>query len=121
MFGSSPGTIVSSNDTFISGVSPALTNGRYDITASGTNGVAGLSGGFTAVATERKITSITKSLSDVDGYMVVRLYSEEGLFTGATSVSFEGTPATSFTVIDAYNIDAVVPRLSPEFYTISIG
>lgn len=120
-FGSTSGTITSFSDTVLSGNAPSLVAGRYDVQIHSTLGVAGLSGGFTAVATERKITSITKSIGDIDGYMVVRLYSAEGLFLNASGVSFEGTPAVSFNVIDAYNIDAVVPKISPEFYTIEVA
>lgn len=121
LFGSTPGSIVSSDYGFISGVAPALSAGRYDIFASGAAGIAAISGGFTAVAMDRKITSITKSVGDVNGYMVVRLYSEEGLFLNAQSVDFEGIPARSFEVIDANNIDAVLPKLDPSFYTVSVN
>lgn len=121
LFGSTPGSIVSSDYGFVSGVVPALSPGRYDITASGAAGVAVLASGWTSVGMDRKITSITKSVGDVNGYMVVRLYSEEGLFLNAQSVDFEGIPARSFTVIDANNIDAVLPKLDPSFYTVSVN
>ena len=97
--------------------------GRYDVQIHSTLGVAGLSGGFTSVATERKISGIEKSLSSVDGYLTVVLTSEEGLFvgvSGADAVKFEGVPATSYVVDSPYQITAVVPKISEGFYTVSV-
>lgn len=120
LFGSTSGTIVSSGDTFISGVVPSLSAGRYDITVSGANGIAGISGGWTSVATERKITSLSQTTGDQNTYITIDIESEEGLFSNASGVYFGETPVISFKVISPYLIKAVVPTITPDLYRVEV-
>jgi hypothetical protein len=120
MFGSTSGTITSSSDTVISGAAPALTAGRYDITASGANGIVYISGGFTSVALDRKITTLSQTIGDQDSFITIDIASAEGLFLGASGVTFNGTPVISYTVVSPYLIKAVVPTITPGLYQVEV-
>ncbi|WP_062997070.1 ice-binding family protein [Nocardia mikamii] len=105
-FGGTPATSFTVNsDTQITAVAPAHTAGTVQVTVTTPSGTSnGVSYTYIAVPT---LTSVTPSSGPPSGGTVVVL-TGTGL-TGATAVSFGGTPATLFTV----NSDTQITVLTP--------
>ncbi|PPJ30273.1 cell shape-determining protein [Nocardia nova] len=105
-FGGTPATSFTVNsDTQITAVAPAHTAGTVQVTVTTPSGTSnGVSFTYIAVPT---LTSVTPSSGPPSGGTVVVL-TGTGL-TGATAVSFGGTPATLFTV----NSDTQITVLTP--------
>ncbi len=91
--------------TQITAVAPAGTAGTVQITATTAGGTSnGVAFTYVAVPT---LAGITPPAGSVTGGTTVVLTGTN--LTGATAVSFGGTPATSFTVDSATQITAVAP------------
>jgi uncharacterized delta-60 repeat protein len=101
--------VVVSNSTTITCTTPAGTAGSASVlvtTAGGTNAANSL---FTYLPPPT-ISSISPTSGSTAGGTAVTILGAN--LTGATSVTFRGTPATSFSVIHSGRISAVTPALS---------
>lgn len=108
-FGSTPATrytVIS--DTFIVAVAPAASLGTVDVTVTDPAGTSSVSpADHYTYANQAVIKGVSPDFGPVAGGGTVTI-SGAG-FTGATSVLFGSTPATSFTVTSDSLISAVVP------------
>ncbi|WP_174557531.1 beta strand repeat-containing protein, partial [Nocardia vaccinii] len=105
-FGGTPATSFTvDSPTQITAVAPAGTAGTVLVTVTTAGGTSN-GGAYTYVAVPT-LTSLTPTSGSVAGGITVVLTGTN--LTGATAVSFDGTPATSFTVDSATRITAVAP------------
>ncbi|MFE9324959.1 beta strand repeat-containing protein, partial [Nocardia sp. NPDC006982] len=105
-FGGTPATsFVVNSSTQITAVAPAGAAGTVSVTVTTVGGTSnGVSYTYVAVPT---LTTIAPNAGPVAGGTTVVLTGTN--LTGATAVSFGGTPATSFTVDSSTQITAVAP------------
>ncbi|MCP2280467.1 IPT/TIG domain-containing protein [Nocardia amikacinitolerans] len=104
-FGTTATTFTVNSATQITAIAPAHAAGTVPVTVTGSGGTSNsVSYTYAAVPT---LTGAVPNTGPVAGGTTVVL-TGTGL-TGATSVSFGGTPATSFTVDSATQITAVAP------------
>ncbi|MFI6310238.1 IPT/TIG domain-containing protein, partial [Nocardia fusca] len=108
-FGGTPATSFTVNSsTKITAVAPAGAAGTVSVTVTTTGGTSnGVAYTYIAVPT---LTTIAPNAGPVAGGTTVVLTGTN--LTGATAVSFGGTPATSFTVNSSTQITAVAPAHS---------
>ena len=91
------------NATSVTAVTPAGTAGPRDVVVTTPGGFATLTGGFTYLATPT-ITGFAPTSGGAGTSVAI----SGNNFTGATAVSFNGTPAASYTVNSNTSITAVV-------------
>ena len=109
-FGGTAATSYTVNSsTSITAVSPAHAAGTVDIQVNTTGGLTPITSAdqFTYTATKPVISSLTPSVGTPAGGDTVTITGTG--FTGATTVSFGSTPATSFTVNSNTSITATSP------------
>jgi len=117
-FGATPATSFTVNSaTQITAVTPAGTPGVVPVTVT-TSGGTSNPVAFTYVAAGPTLTSVTPSSGSASGGTTVTLVGTG--FTGATSVKFGATPATSFTVNSATQITAVTPAGTPGVVPVTV-
>ncbi|MFI8854783.1 IPT/TIG domain-containing protein [Streptomyces sp. NPDC053499] len=117
-FGSTPATSFTVNSpTQITAVTPAGTPGVVPVTVTTTAGTSNPLA-FSYVAAGPTLSSVTPSSGSTSGGTTVTLVGT-GL-TGATSVKFGSTPATSFTVNSATQITAVTPAGTPGVVPVTV-
>ena len=106
-FGGTPATGVTVNSaTSITATTPAHAAGAVDVAVATAGGTATLTGSYTYVAAPT-ISSVGPDMGpSVGGWSVVINGTN---LTGATSVTFGGIPATSFTVVSQATIVAIAP------------
>lgn len=96
------------SSTSISAVVPAHIAGVVDIVVTKSSGAATLAGAFTFVAPPAlEVTSVVAAEGSTAGGEFVTIHGIA--FTGASAVTFGGTPATSFVVDSSTSISAVAP------------
>ncbi|MGP3535803.1 IPT/TIG domain-containing protein [Microbacterium sp. RD1] len=105
------------SDTEITAVSPAHAPGVVEVTVLHPGGNA--DAGDFAYLNIPSISGITPDQGPEDGGTVV-VISGEG-FTGATSVTFDGVPATAFTVDNDGQITATTPAHVPATVPVVVG
>jgi IPT/TIG domain-containing protein/fibronectin type III domain protein len=102
-------TVIS--DTEISAVSPANSVQTVDITVSTPTGDSDTTSAdeftYSSTAEGPTVASVSPSSGDIGGGTPITITGSG--FTGATAVSFDGTPATSFNVVNDNTITAVTP------------
>jgi len=96
------------NATTITGVTGARAAGAVDVTVTGPGGTGTLLAGFTYVASAPTVSSVAPNIGKLAGGGALRTITGTN-FTGATGVTFDGTPATSVTVVNATTITCVPP------------
>ncbi|GAA3048724.1 hypothetical protein GCM10010464_11220 [Pseudonocardia yunnanensis] len=108
-FGGTPATTFTVNsDTQITATTPARAAGIAAVTVTGPTGTSNpVNIIYQGTTTPPTITSIAPSSGPTTGGTVVTITGSG--FTGATAVSFGGTPATTFTVNSATQITATTP------------
>ena len=109
-FGGVPATSFTVNSaTSITAVTPAHAVGAVDVVVTTPAGAASLVNGYTylTAVVPSTVTAISPSSGTASGGVGVTL-TGTGL-TGATSVTFDGVPATSVNVVNATTITAVTP------------
>ncbi|MEO4000559.1 IPT/TIG domain-containing protein [Mesorhizobium sp. CAU 1732] len=94
------------SDTQITAMAPAGAPGAAAVSVTGVTGVATLIDAFTYVPMP-SVSAIAPNTGSTAGGTEVAITG--GGFTGATAVSFGGTPATSFTVLSDTEIMATAP------------
>ena len=106
-FGGTAATSFTVNSaTSITATTPAQTVGAVDVAVTTAGGTATLTGSYTYVAAPT-ISSVGPDMGpSVGGWSVVINGTN---LTGATSVTFGGIPATSFTVVSQATIVAIAP------------
>lgn len=118
-FGGSSATFTAVSDTTVTATAPAHSAGAVDVTvttAGGTSPAVPLDT-FTYVATPA-VSSVSPAAGPVAGGQSVTV-SGSG-FTGASAVTFGGTNATSFTVVDDSTITATTPAHSAAAVDVSV-
>ena len=108
-FGGTPATgLTVLNDTTITAISPAHAAGIVDVSVTSANGTGVGFGLFTYLPTAQPsvllVAPLTGSIAGGTPVTVTGLN-----FTGATGVSFGGTPATGVTVVNDTTITAIAP------------
>ena len=106
-FGGTPATSFTvHSSTSITATAPAHAGGAVDVVVTTPAGTATLQGSYNYVGAPT-LTGNAPNLGSINGGDSVDIAGTN--FTGATSVTFGGTPATSFTVVSATLIVAVSP------------
>lgn len=105
-FGGIPTAFAVVSDTQIVAISPAGTVGTVDVSVTTVGGSATASSAYTYAAAPT-IATLTPTAGPTAGGATITITGTG--FTGATSVSFRGTPAVSFTVVSDTQITATAP------------
>ncbi len=98
-------TVNSSN--LITAVTPAGTVGLADVVVTAPLGTATRAGGFTYISTTPTITNVFPASGSTAGGARININGTN--LTGATAVTFGGTPALAYVVSSPYNITAWAP------------
>lgn len=106
-FGGTPGTNLSvTNDTSLDVDTPAGTAGQVDVVVTALGGAGTLTNGFEYLALP-SITTVNPSAGPLAGGQSVTISGSN--FTGATSVTFDGNPGTSLSVVNDSTITVDTP------------
>ncbi|WP_430391814.1 putative Ig domain-containing protein [Dyella sp. 20L07] len=106
------------NDTIITATTPAGSAGAVNVVVTTPGGSGTLTNGYTYVVAAPTISSISPTSGPVAGNTTVTISGSN--FTGASSVKFGPTNATSFTVSNANSISAVSPSGSAGVVDITV-
>ena len=105
-FGGQAATIWTVSPTSVLVEAPALAVGTVDVVLTTVGGTASVPDGFTYVAAPH-VTSISPTVGPVAGGTTVTIHGTA--LAHATAVSFGGTPAAGFTVVDDNTVTAQTP------------
>ena len=95
------------NANTVTAITPAHAVGAVDVAVKTPAGMVRLAGSFQYIVPAPTISSVTPNSGSSSGGTIVTLTGTN--FTGATGVTFGGTPGTSFTVVNNTTINAVTP------------